>query len=120
MKKHLKDKKITIYQRLHTVGSSGFGSNKYKPIHSGQLWAYVRQLSAKEFYAAATTNYQEERLFVINWRNDVNPDMTIQYKGEWFKIVRVDPYEDYKSELKLSVKEVLSGTPKPEDFLPYE
>lgn len=120
MKKLLKDKKIIIYQRIYNTDPYGYGKNVYKPIHPAKLWAYVRQLSAKEFYESMTTNYQEERLFVINWRGDVKPDMMILYKAEWFKIVRVDPYEDYKSEIKLSVKEVLSGTPKPEDILPYE
>ncbi len=45
---------------------------------------YFRWLSGKEFfccfYAAQDT---EECLFVINWRNDIDTDMEIEYGGKF-------------------------------------
>jgi len=55
MGKPLKDKKIIIYE---VEEGGGFSRPKYKPIHPGQLWAYARQLSAKEFWEAARQDYQ--------------------------------------------------------------
>ena len=96
MGKYLKDKKIIIYRQEGSSG--GFSPAKYRPIHGGKLWAYARQLSAKEFWEASRQNYQEERYFAINWRNDVKPGMLVFYQNTWYEIVRVDPFEDYKDD----------------------
>ena len=51
---NLKDKKIEIYKVIHgTKDKEGFSKKQWQPIHTGTLWAYTRQLSAKEFFAAA-------------------------------------------------------------------
>lgn len=121
MAKKLKDKKIIIYKPESYQDSIGQYIQKWKPIHPGNLWAYVRQLSQSEFYSAGAAQVQEERFFVINWRNDVNTSMNILYKGKWYMITRVDPYEDYKGDLQIYVKEAISGhIPNDEDILPYE
>ena len=78
------------------------------------------QLSAKEFFAAAAQQFQEERLFVVNWRRDIAPGMLIRYRENWFEIVRVDPLEDYKADIKLYVKEAIGGMrPKEGELLSY-
>ena len=117
----LKDKKIAIYKAIHGLkDSEGFTKKQWQPIHTGMLWAYTRQLSAKEFFAAAAQQFQEERLFVINWRTDIAPGIVIRYRDNWFEIVRVDPLEDYKADIKLYVKEAICGTrPKEDEFLMY-
>ena len=119
---NLKDKKIAIYKVAHGLkNNEGFTKKRWQPIHSGALWAYTRQLPAKEFFAAAAQQFQEERLFVINWRKDIAPGMVIRYRDNWFEIVRVDPLEDYKADIKLYVKEAIGGMRlKGEELLPYE
>jgi len=81
------------------------------------LWAYARQLSAKEFFAAVARQSQEERLFVVNWRTDIALGMVIRYRDSWFEVVRVDPLEDYKADIKLYVKEAIGGMRPREDEL---
>ncbi len=49
----------------------GFGTTTLEPV-SAPVWAYFRQLSGKEVFAAATTNYKEEVLFTVNY----NPEIT--------------------------------------------
>ena len=115
---NLKDKKIAIYKAVHGVkDKEGFTKKRWEPIHSGSLWAYTRQLSAKEFFAAAAQQFQEERLFVVNWRTDIAPGMLIRHRDNWFEIVRVDPLEDYKADIKLYVMEAIGGMRPKEDEL---
>ena len=118
MGKLLKDKKIIIYKLER--GSAGHTSARYRPLHPGKLWAYARQLSAKEFWAAHAQQFQEERFFAINWRNDVKPRMLVYYQSAWYVIVRVDPFEDYKEDIKLYVEEAMgSREPEANQLLPF-
>ena len=64
-------------------------------------WAYFRQLSGKEFFAAATTNYKEEVLFAINYRTDITTAHVVRYKGVLYDITRVGTFEGYKEDLTL-------------------
>jgi SPP1 family predicted phage head-tail adaptor len=97
----LKDKKIILYRAEHIKDKDGFSTAKYTPLHSGRLWAYVRQLSAGEIYAARAVHQTEEMLFTINWRGDVTPDCYIEYRGIFYNITRVDTFEGYKEDLKI-------------------
>lgn len=117
----LKDKKITVYKVVHGTTDNGYAKKRWQPLHAGALWAYTRQLSAKELFAAQAQQFQEERLFVINWRRDIAPGMAVRYRDNWFEIVRVDTLEDYKADVKLYVKEAMGGgRPKDDELLPYE
>lgn len=65
------------------------------------VWAYFRQLSGKEVFAAATINYKEEMLFTINYRKDITTAHVVRYKGVLHDITRVDTFEGYKEDLTL-------------------
>ena len=106
-KRRLKDKKITLY----AMGTQ----ETYRPIHEGQLWAYVRHLSGEEYYAAATTQSKETMMFVINWRNDIAATGVIEYKGQWYDITRIDTFEGYKDDIALYGK----SRRKPSSLGPY-
>ncbi len=114
----LKDKKIIIYTVISYTDEIGFQTEVYQPIHPGKLWAYVRQLSAKEYFAAAAVQNKEEMLFTINWRPDVSPKMFVVYKGVWYDIQRVDTFEGYKENLHLYASQTVSP-PDPSDIIPY-
>ena len=105
---YLKDKKIVIYRAERTKDKEGFSTAKYIPIHAGRLWAYVRQLSASEFYAAKAVQNSEEMLFVVNWRGDLTADFYIEYKGVFYNVTRVDTFEGYKEDLKVYAARLLS------------
>lgn len=109
MTQRLKDKKIKIYKRTEAVrDSDGYASCKYTPIHPGTLWAYVRQTSGKEYYAAMAQQVTEEILFVVNWREDLTMDQVrwlyIEYNGRWYDVQRIDTYEGYKREIQIFAK----------------
>ena len=97
----LKDKKIIIYSKSTVKDKEGFSTTKYTPLHKGRLWAYVRQLSAGEFWAAKAVQQSEEMLFILNFRRDVTADCFIEYKGVFYDVKRVDTFEGYKQDLKV-------------------
>ena len=99
----LKDKKIEVLAVTHTKDPEGFPTETLTPIVP-PLWAYFRQLSGKEVYAAASIHTVEEVQFVINWRDDITTAHVIRYKGVDYDITRVDTFEGYKSDLMLYAK----------------
>lgn len=101
MGKLLKDKKIEILEGRNVAEPGGMPRFEWVPIHEGKLWAYVRQLSAREYYAAMAVQAEEEMLFIINWRNDITTDMIIKYKNRYFNIIRIDTFEGYKGDIKI-------------------
>ncbi len=111
----LKDKKIAIYEKIEGYNDrDGYNPGGYKKIHDGTLWAYVRHVSAKEFWAWASQQNTEDMIFVINWRADINANMFIAYKNKWFNITRVDGFEGYKTDLTLYTSEVTTPPDKEE------
>jgi len=114
----LKDKKIIVYSKNTIKDSEGFSTTKYKPIHAGRLWAYVRQLSASEFFAAKAVQQSEEMLFILNFRADLTALLFIEYRGVFYNITRVDTFEGYKEDLKVYAAR-LATQPKAGDILEF-
>lgn len=116
-----KDKKIIIYKRTSTQNASGYPIEAYTPIHPNKLWAYVRQQSASEYYAAYAVQITEDMLFVVNWRADLITDQTLSlyilYKGLWYNVQRIDTFEGYKEDLQIYGK--LVRTPDAANIAPY-
>lgn len=97
----LKDKKIEILAGMDVSAPGEFERIEWAPIHQGKLWAYVKQMSAREFYAAAAVQNEETMMFEINWRSDIKPNMYVKYKSRYYNIIRIDTYEDYKKNIRL-------------------
>ena len=96
----LKDKKIEVRQQVTTRDSGGFAQTILQLV-SAPAWAYFRQLSGKEVFAAATTNYKQEVLFTINYHTDITNAHVACYNGVLYDIIRVDTFEGYKEDLTL-------------------
>jgi len=114
----LKDKKVIVYKKETIKDSEGFATVQYIPIHAGRLWAYVRQLSAAEFFAAKAVQQSEEMLFILNFRADLTPHLFIEYRGIFYDITRVDTFEGYKEDLKVYAAK-LATQPKAGDILEF-
>ena len=99
----LKDKKIEILAVTHTQDPDGYSIETLTPI-SPPMWAYFRQLSGKEVYAAMSVQATEEVQFVVNWRDDITTRHIIRFQGVDYDITRVDTFEGYKQDLTLYAK----------------
>lgn len=99
----LKDKKIQIFSVIVPKDPDGFAIETLKPV-APPLWAYFRQLSGKEFYAAASVQVTEEVIFTVNYRDDITTKHIIQYKEKLYDITRIDTFEGYKNDINLYCK----------------
>jgi len=99
----LKDKKISIVGSTYEEDEWGNMVPVTGPIPGGEnIWAYVRHVSANEYYAARQVQQEVEMIFEINWRDDVDPVVNwIMYKGKEHNITRIDDYEGYKDTLRI-------------------
>ena len=97
---NLKDKKIEIIAVTYNQEPGGFPTATLTPI-APPMWAYFRQLSGKEVYAAMSVQAIEEVQFVINWRDDITTRHIIRFRGVDYDITRVDTFEGYKQDLTL-------------------
>lgn len=98
----LKDKKITIMEQKTIMNANGIPTKKLVPIAGGEnIWAYYRQTSAEEFFAAAWVNYKVEAVFKINWRNDLKNSMIIVFRGTQYQITRIDDFEGNKEDITI-------------------
>lgn len=97
----LKDKKAQIFKK-YEMGrdADGFGGGTaYVAVAAAPLWCYARQLSEEQLYYAASFQENETRMFVFNFRDDVEMYDVVEYRGEYYSITRVDTQEDYNGEL---------------------
>jgi SPP1 family predicted phage head-tail adaptor len=99
----LKDKKIEILAVATAKDPEGFTVETLTPI-APPLWAYYRQLSGKEVYAAQSVQATEEVLFVVNYRDDITTRHIVRFRGVEYDITRVDCFEGYKQDLTLYAK----------------
>lgn len=99
---NIKNKKITILYSVIITDEIGFQEQTWLPLSGAEnIWAYYRQASGSEFYAAATVNEKVEAIFQINWRNDIDTSMVILYNNQKYNIMRIDDFEGYKTDLKI-------------------
>jgi len=99
----LKDKKIEILAVANVRDNEGFTTQSLTLI-CPPVWAYFRQLSGKEVFAAQAVQTTEEVLFVLNYRADITTAHIVRFRGADYDITRVDTFEGYKSDLTLYCK----------------
>lgn len=104
-----KDKKVKLVTESSTQDSMGFPVTTYRYITNQALWAYTSQLSQDQIFAAAAYGVSETRLFVLNYRNDLEVYDFIEYKEKYYQITRLDTTDDYKGELFIYVKDAPRG-----------
>lgn len=99
----LKDKKIKILVETNIINENGYPETVLQAV-CPPVWAYYRQLSGKEIFAASAVQNTEEVLFIINWRADITPAHVIRYNGVLWNTTRVDTFEGYKADLTVYAK----------------
>jgi len=99
----LKDKKIEILSVQNVKDSAGFNEEKLVPI-GPPVWAYFRQLSGSEVFAAQAVQVTEEVLFIINYRTDITTRHVIRFRDVNYDITRIDTFEGYKEDLSIYAK----------------
>lgn len=112
-----KDKKVKLMKGTTTRDKYGNSVRAYRYLTAAAIWAYARQLSQDQKFAAAQYGDHETRLFVLNYRTDLEVYDFIEYRGEFYEITRLDTQDDYNGELFVYVKEAATGS-KPKNIQP--
>lgn len=99
----LKNKKTNVYIERYVPNGNGYTTKVTEPL-ALNVWAYFRQLSGKEIFAAAAYRYDEEVLFTINYHDDVTTACFVEYKGVKYNVNRIDTFEGYKQDITLYCK----------------
>jgi len=114
-----KDKKVKLIRKTTTKDKYGNSTRVYRYLTATAIWAYARQLSQDQKFAAAQYGESESRLFVLNYRDDLKVYDFIEYRGVFYQITRLDTQDDYNGELFVYVKEAATGD-KPSNVQPAE
>lgn len=103
----IKDKKISILGYVSTTNEYGEVEKEQQYLLK-DIWAYVRQLSAKEAYERAQIQSEAEILFAVNF-NEVLKDKSlidyeIKFRDNTYQITGIDYYEFGKRDVKIYAK----------------
>ena len=99
----LKDKKVNIYRDRYVPNGNGYTTKVTEPV-ALNVWAYYRQLSGKEIFAAAAYRYDEVVLFTSGYRDDLTTACYVEYGGIKYDVTRIDNFEGYKADVTLYCK----------------
>ncbi len=101
----LKDKKISIWTPTTTT-SYGVSSQSYAPKYSN-IWAYYRFNAGSALYEGGAVKIYDENataIFIINRRPDIKITDLVTFNDKVYEITRIDDYEGYADDLKLTCK----------------
>lgn len=101
----IKDKKIAVYKIQTNRNTEGNEIKVKHYIHSrNNLWAYVREMSDKEKFAAKAAGSEITTVFNVNYNAKIKAGFYIEFKGETYIIKSVDGYEFYKRNMSIRAR----------------
>lgn len=110
MKVKRKDKQVYLFQIKTIKGADGTDiRRKYLTDGSGErkkFWAYFKALRGSEAMQADGENPACDAEYTLNWNPCVTRDIYVEdiATGKIYNVLYVDPFEGYRSDMKLSVK----------------
>ncbi len=104
MSRDIKDKKIEIFYDAGKINK--LGENTHNWISRGKYWAYSRMLSMREFREYGMDTHEIDRLFILNYHEEIKPSDHIIYQEKEFEIYSIDTLNDNKQDMKVYVTNV--------------
>lgn len=99
-----RNKRVTLLQRVTTVGGEGEPVDTWIP--AGTAWAEIRPLSAIERLQAAQLQEQVTHAVTILWRSDVTHESRLQYGDRMLDVLTAEDRTESKVELDLRCQEI--------------
>lgn len=101
----LKDRQVKIFKLTKRKDlldrENEINVKEYQHPENQNLQAYVRQIVARESYEQEVHQTLNEYLVVINYREGINENCYVEFKGKTMRVKSVDNYEDRGLEMKL-------------------
>ncbi len=99
----LRDEKIEILETA--VEIDRYGNHRQTKRVILTCWAYIRQTSSTEYFAAAQTNQTEEMVFEIAMRDGLDSKRhSIRYRTLEYDITRIDQFDRRRRSMKIYAK----------------
>src|SRR5690625_1902097 len=98
------DQRITFLNPPGGVSDSGFISDEWTEHKT--IWAALKTLKGRSFYAAANTNLENNRMFEIRYREDINDRMRIRWRGVDHDIISLEDDNGQKRTMTIYCKAV--------------
>ena len=113
----IKDKKIAVYsvETGRDLNGNEIKVKRYIHTHNG-LWAYARELSEKEKFAAKAAGAEQSILFKVNYNKRIRAGLRLDFRGGTFVIQSVDGYEFYERDLTLRAERVKAEVYDAEEY----
>lgn len=98
----IKDKKIAVYAVVTDRDLWDHEIKVKRYIHDrNKLWAYVRELSEREKFAAKAAGSEESTVFKVCHNSKLKAGLYLEFLGETYQIKSVDGFEFYKRDLTI-------------------
>lgn len=98
------DQRITFLNPPGAVTDSGFVSDDWTDYIT--VWASLKTLKGRSFYEAAGTNLENNRMFQMRYRPDVNDQMRIRWRGLDHSIISLEDDDGQKKTITIYCKAV--------------
>ena len=69
-------------------------------------WTEARFLKGRNFYTARASNVKTDVEFIIRYREDIDENMRVVYKGSNYEIEGIIPVDSYKGFLMVQAYEI--------------
>ena len=99
-RKEVKDKKVRVF-KIETKRQDGYEVKVKHYLHEdgSGIWAYVRDLSEKEKFAALAVNVDQSIVFKITYNRKLTHDIMFEFEGDTYKKASTDHFEFNKTDL---------------------
>lgn len=101
MRLGLKDKKIQIYEQGWEENEIGEERQTWVKFLDYPVWAFYREMSAKEVAEYGKIDYQIDAVFQIEYMKDLRHSMAIAYDNKFYEITRIDYGVGNKDDIKV-------------------
>jgi SPP1 family predicted phage head-tail adaptor len=81
------DQRITLQQRVKTRSAAGEETYSWANLATNpEVWAEANPVRGREYFAAAQTQADKPMAFRIHWRDDVDANMRVLWRGQPYDI----------------------------------
>lgn len=101
----IKDKKVGVYEVLTDRDLWQHEIKVKQYVHGrARLWAYVREMSEREKFAAKAAGSEQSIVFKISFNPRIKAGLYLEFRGETYIIESVDCFEYYRRDLTLRAR----------------
>lgn len=84
------DQRVTLMKKKYIGKNPNTAMPMYQDVRLGDVWAKVSALHGQEYYTAVTVKLEKQLSFIIRYRDDIDEETNIWFKGRGYDIGFID------------------------------